>query len=54
MTRDINSLKHMLEDVRDIQDFIKDNDYNSFKDSTLLKKAVCMSLINIGELTKGL
>lgn len=44
----------MLEDVDDILNFINDSDYERIKSDHLVRKAVCMSLINIGELTKSL
>lgn len=44
----------MLEDVDDILIFIKGSDFEKFKSDHLVRKAVCMSLINIGELTKSL
>lgn len=47
-------LRHMLEDVDDILQFIKDCDFERFASNHLVRKAVCMSLINIGELTKSL
>lgn len=47
-------LKHMLEDADDILTFIADQDFESFKNNHMVRKAVCMSLINIGELTKSL
>jgi uncharacterized protein with HEPN domain len=47
-------LFHILEDCNDIQNFIKDESKESFLSNIMLKKAVCMSLINIGELVKSL
>lgn len=52
--KNIDVLRHMLEDVDDILNFIKDTDFEKFKSDHLVRKAVCMSLINIGELTKSL
>jgi uncharacterized protein with HEPN domain len=47
-------LLHIKEDCCDIQKFIKDATKEQFLESALIKKAVCMSLINIGELVKSL
>ncbi len=52
--KNIDILLHMLEDVDDILNFINDSDFERFKSDHLVRKAVCMSLINIGELTKAL
>lgn len=54
MTRDSSLLKHMLEDIMDIQSFTKDCTFEIFKNSAIIKKGVCMSLINIGEAAKSL
>ena len=54
MKKDIDILKHMEEDVIDILNFIVDYNLESFSKNPLVRKAVCMSLINIGELTKAL
>lgn len=44
----------MLDDITDIINFTKDLDFDAFVTNTLKRKAVCMSLINIGELAKAL
>lgn len=54
MKRDNSILLHMLDDITDIENFTKDIDFDTFVSSTLVRKAVCMSLINIGELAKSL
>jgi len=54
MKKDINILHHMLEDIEDIINFTKGIDFDSFVSNSMVRKAVCMSLINIGELTKAL
>lgn len=54
MKKDISLLKHMLEDITDMEMFIEDMDFDSFSINILVRKGVCMSLINIGELTKSL
>jgi uncharacterized protein with HEPN domain len=46
--------EHIKEDCIDIQTFIKNVSKEEFMINKLLKKAVCMSLINIGELVKAL
>ena len=47
-------LLHMQEDIHDIQQFMQGLNLIQFKANTLVKKAVCMSLLNIGELAKEL
>lgn len=47
-------LSHIQEDCYDIKKFIRDVSKEQFLESVLIKKAVCMSLINIGELVKSL
>lgn len=54
MKKDNSILLHMLDDITDIVNFTKDLDFDTFVSSTLVRKAVCMSLINIGELAKAL
>lgn len=44
----------MLEDINDIERFVQGIDFAAFESNSLIRKAVCMSLINIGELTKAL
>ena len=46
--------EHMQEDICDILTFINEMPYSQFVNNVLVIKAVCMSLINIGELTKSL
>ncbi|MGI6358379.1 MAG: DUF86 domain-containing protein [Bacillota bacterium] len=47
-------LRHMLEDIRDSRKFIQGLDLEAFRASSLVKKGVSMSLINIGELARQL
>ncbi len=47
-------LRHMKQDAVEIQDFIKGLNETEFTINILVRKAVCMSLINIGELVKTL
>jgi len=54
MKKDNSILLHMLDDIKDIVDFTKELDFESFAANTLVRKAVCMSLINLGELAKML
>ena len=54
MQRDRAYLLKVIEDIKDIEIFIKNISYSEFLADTMLKKAVCMSLINIGESVKGL
>jgi uncharacterized protein with HEPN domain len=46
---------HMLEDARDVAEFIGQvNSYEEFCNNNMVRKAVVMSLLNIGELTHHL
>jgi len=54
MKKDIEILKHILADIDDIVKFTSAIDFEGFVSNSMLRKAVCMSLINIGELTKSL
>lgn len=47
MKKDIELLKHILEDIDDIFNFTNSIDFNDFISNSLIRKAVCMSLINI-------
>ena len=46
--------EHIKEDCIDIQTFTRGISKDEFLNNTMLKKAICMSLINIGELVKAL
>ena len=54
MKRHISLLKHRLEDITDIKECTNGVDFDTFVSKSILKKSVCMSLINIGELAKTL
>ena len=54
MKKDIEILKYILVDINDIFNFTATIDFEGFVSNSLVRKAVCMSLINIGELTKSL
>ena len=54
MKRIKNIFEHIKEDCADIQTFIQGVSKDEFLNNTMLKKAICMSLINIGELVKAL
>jgi len=54
MKKQISILKHILEDITEVKDFTSDIDFDTFVNSSIIRKAVCMSLINIGELAKAL
>ncbi len=54
MQRDKIFLLKILEDIRDIESFLKNIAYEKFLSETIIRKAVCMSLINIGESVKSL
>jgi uncharacterized protein with HEPN domain len=47
-------LEHIEEDCKDIMQFIFGLDEKGFIRNKLVMKAVCMSLVNIGELVKAL
>lgn len=47
-------LEHLLRDCRDIQEFISGMTEDDFQTNKLVRNAVGMSLINIGELVKAL
>jgi len=48
-------LEHMLEDVNDVVAFsAKAGSFESFRQDSLLRKAIIMSLLNIGELASHL
>lgn len=48
------SLAHILEDLEDVKSFVKDVSREQCGASSLVKQAVCVSLINIGELSREL
>jgi uncharacterized protein with HEPN domain len=54
MKRDIELLKHISTDINDILLYTTDLNFDDFISNSMVRKAVCMSLINIGELTKNL
>lgn len=47
-------LLHIAEDLEDIERFIQGANKDVFHTNSMLRKAVCMSLINIGEMSKQL
>jgi uncharacterized protein with HEPN domain len=54
MKDDHNILLQMLDDIKDIVNFTEGLDFYVFVSNTMIRKAVCMSLINIGEHAKAL
>jgi len=54
MKNDNEILKHMLEDILDILQYTEQSSFSDFVSNSMMRKAVCMSLINIGELAKSL
>lgn len=55
MDRTNSILLHMLEDAREAIDFAKQaGSFDGFSQNPLYRKAIIMSIINIGELTKWL
>lgn len=47
-------LSHLLEDILDIERFLQDVSKEEFLANSMVKKAVCMSLLNIGEMSREL
>lgn len=54
MKKDSEILKHLLEDALDILQYTAQSTFHDFVSNSMMRKAVCMSLINIGELSKSL
>lgn len=54
MKRDKAYICKILEDINDIEIFLNNVSYDEFLLDSMLKKAVCMSLINIGESVKSI
>ncbi len=54
MKKHISIINHIMEDIEDIKIFTEGIDYDTFVHSSIIRKSVCMSLINIGELVKSL
>ena len=52
--RDIVILKKVISEIDIGVNLLGDTSLNSFKDNELLKRAVCMTVINIGELIKNI
>ncbi len=50
--RDEIILKKVFAEIKIIDELVADSDLNCFLDSEKTKRAVCMTLINIGELVK--
>ena len=50
----ISVLEHMREDLQDIMSFTRGYSFEDFRDDIKTRKAVSMSLINVGELAKQL
>lgn len=47
-------LLHIAEDLEDIERFMQGTNKEVFHANSMLRKAVCMSLLNIGEMSKQL
>jgi len=52
--RDYRIISKILQEISVIEDFITDFDFEGFTEDEKTKRAVCMTFINIGELTKSL
>ncbi len=52
--RDIIILKKVMSELSIAQNLLGDNSYEEFEGNELLKRAICMTVINIGELVKNL
>jgi uncharacterized protein with HEPN domain len=47
-------LNKILREIEEIEQFTEGHSFDTFNENNLLKKAVAMSIINIGELVKAL
>jgi len=54
MKKDHELLIHIYEDVNDILKYTNGHAFEDIVKDSMMRKAVCMSLINIGELAKSL
>ena len=52
--RDLSIVEKMLDEVRITASMMAGSDLDSFLEDEKLKRAVCMTVINVGELTKNL
>lgn len=52
--RDIIALKKIKDEIQIALDMIKTVSFEEFSSSEILKRAICMTVINIGELVKSL
>ena len=52
--RDAVILKKVLSEIKIAEDMVGDKSLAEFNDNEMLKRAVCMTVINIGELVKNL
>jgi uncharacterized protein with HEPN domain len=47
-------LNKILNEIEEIEEFTEGHSYDTFNENKLLKKAIAMSIINMGELVKAL
>ena len=52
--RDVVILKKVLSEIQIAKEMMRNRSLAEFNDSEMLKRAVCMTVINIGELVKNL
>ena len=52
--RDYQIIRKILKEIEIIEDFIAEFDLEKFSSDERTKRAACMTIINIGELTKSL
>ncbi len=52
--RDITALKKISDEIEIASDMIKEVSFEEFSQDEVLKRALCMTAINIGELVKNL
>ena len=50
--KDVKVFKKILDEIKHVEGFIKDIDFETFINNEMLKRSVTMTLINIGELTR--
>ncbi|MDO4552495.1 MAG: DUF86 domain-containing protein [Bacillota bacterium] len=53
-SRDLQFIRKIISEIDVANGFIDDMSYDEFAGDELIRRAVCMTLINIGELVKGL
>ena len=52
--RDVQILRKIIQEIDIAAEMMKEKSLEDFKDNEMLKRAVCMTVINIGELIKNI